>query len=53
MSQRYQVLFNQLESENQGAFVPFVMVGDPDIQTSVNIIKALVEGGADGLELGK
>lgn len=49
---RYGQMFTQLETKNQGAFVPFVMVGDPDIQTSVNIIKALVEGGADALELG-
>jgi tryptophan synthase alpha chain len=49
---RYATMFAQLDAKNEGAFVPFVMVGDPDIQTSVNIIKALVEGGADGLELG-
>lgn len=49
---RYQNMFAQLADKNQGAFVPFVMVGDPDAQTSVNIIKALVEGGADALELG-
>lgn len=49
---RYGQMFTQLETKKEGAFVPFVMVGDPDIQTSVNIIKALVEGGADALELG-
>ena len=49
---RYASMFEQLDANNQGAFVPFVMVGDPDIQTSVNIINALVEGGADALELG-
>ena len=49
---RYKDMFDGLNAKNQGAFVPFVMVGDPDIQTSVNIIKALVEGGADALELG-
>lgn len=49
---RYANMFKQLDAKNQGAFVPFVMVGDPDTQTSVNIIKALVAGGADALELG-
>lgn len=49
---RYANMFEQLDAKNQGAFVPFVMVGDPDIQTSVNIINALVAGGADALELG-
>jgi tryptophan synthase alpha chain len=49
---RYAAMFEQLNAKNEGAFVPFVMVGDPDTQTSVNIIKVLVEGGADALELG-
>ena len=49
---RYAQMFESLNSKNQGAFVPFVMLGDPDKDTSFNIIKALVEGGADALELG-
>jgi tryptophan synthase alpha chain len=49
---RYAQMFDRLNSKNQGAFVPFVMLGDPDKNTSFNIIKALVEGGADALELG-
>ncbi|BDX07328.1 tryptophan synthase subunit alpha [Planctobacterium marinum] len=51
-TQRYTKLFQALEAKNQGAFVPFVTVGDPDKQTSIDIICALVEGGADALELG-
>lgn len=49
---RYGDMFVKLNAKNEGAFVPFVMVGDPDVDTSVNIIKALIEGGADALELG-
>lgn len=49
---RYANMFKHLNNKQEGAFVPFVMVGDPDIHTSLNIIKALVEGGADALELG-
>lgn len=49
---RYAKMFERLDSANEGAFVPFVMLGDPDKQTSFDIIKALVEGGADALELG-
>lgn len=49
---RYAKMFERLNAKNEGAFVPFVMVGDPNKQTSFNIIKALVEGGADALELG-
>ena len=49
---RYENMFSALNEKNQGAFVPFVMVGDPDKDTSFEIIKTLVESGADALELG-
>jgi tryptophan synthase alpha chain len=45
-------MFANLDAKNQGAFVPFVMLGDPDKQTSLKIIKTLVNSGADALELG-
>ncbi|MRE16598.1 tryptophan synthase subunit alpha, partial [Escherichia coli] len=34
------------------AFVPFVTLGDPDAELSLKIIDALIEGGADALEIG-
>ncbi|WP_111977357.1 tryptophan synthase subunit alpha [Algibacillus agarilyticus] len=49
---RYETLFENLKSKNQGAFVPFVTLGDPNFDDSLKIIDALVEGGADALELG-
>lgn len=49
---RYQTLFEQLKAKNEGAFVPFVTIGDPNIELSLEIIKTLVESGADALELG-
>ena len=52
MSSRYDHLFSRLTEANEGAFVPFVMLGDPDLDTSFEIITSLVEGGADALELG-
>ncbi|MFT6986995.1 MAG: tryptophan synthase alpha chain [Psychromonas sp.] len=52
MSKRYQALFNRLETENQGAFVPFVTIGDPNRELSIKIIDSLVTAGADALELG-
>lgn len=52
MSKRYQALFNRLETENQGAFVPFVAIGDPNRELSLKIIDTLVTAGADALELG-
>ncbi|WP_427976758.1 tryptophan synthase subunit alpha [Agarivorans sp.] len=52
MTQRYAKLFERLAADNQGAFVPFVTLGDPNFEQSLAIIDALVEGGADALELG-
>ena len=49
---RYDAMFTRLNDKNEGAFVPFVMVGDPDIETSEKIICQLIESGADALELG-
>lgn len=52
MSNRYQAAFGALKAKQQGAFVPFVTIGDPGLEVSFNIIKTLVENGADALELG-
>ncbi|MER2493570.1 tryptophan synthase subunit alpha [Catenovulum sediminis] len=52
MNKRYSQLFTSLEERNEGAFVPFVTIGDPNLATSLEVIKALIDGGADALELG-
>jgi tryptophan synthase alpha chain len=52
MTKRYQVLFNRLKAEKQGAFVPFVTISDPNRELSLKIIDTLVTAGADALELG-
>lgn len=49
---RYPKMFERLTGANEGAFVPFVMVGDPDPELSEAVIEALIAGGADALELG-
>lgn len=49
---RYDSCFAALKANRQGAFVPFVTLGDPTPDHSINIIKALIDGGADALELG-
>ena len=49
---RYQTMFNRLSAQNKGGFIPFVTIGDPDLQTSYEIIKTLITAGADALELG-
>ena len=52
MTIRYQQTFKQLKEKNQGAFIPFVIIGDPNLEQSFEIIKALIDAGADALELG-
>ncbi|UJF19819.1 tryptophan synthase subunit alpha [Vibrio sp. SS-MA-C1-2] len=49
---RYQTLFAELKQKNEGAFVPFVTLGDPSPEVSLQIIDTLVAAGADALELG-
>ena len=44
---RYADMFARLNGQNEGAFVPFVMIGDPDLETSEKIITQLIESGAD------
>jgi tryptophan synthase alpha chain len=45
---RYEAMF----ARTHGAFVPFLMLGDPDPATSLDLVRALARGGADALELG-
>ena len=49
---RYATTFANLAEHNEGAFVPFVTLGDPGKAQSIAIIKSLIDGGADALELG-
>jgi tryptophan synthase alpha chain len=49
---RYQQAFAQLSEKKQGAFIPFVTIGDPNAEQSLAIIKTLIDAGADALELG-
>ncbi|MGB1296908.1 MAG: tryptophan synthase subunit alpha [Psychrobium sp.] len=52
MTNRYHELFSQLKAKNEGAFVPFVAIGDPNPEQSLAVIDTLVSAGADALELG-
>lgn len=38
--------------ENKKAFIPFITCGDPDLETTEKTIRAMVENGADLIELG-
>jgi tryptophan synthase alpha chain len=52
MSQRYEVMFQRLETENRIAWIPFIMLGYPSIEQSIRDIQTLIDSGADALELG-
>ena len=44
--------FARCRSEKRAVFIPFIMAGDPDLATTLGLIEALLEGGADVIELG-
>jgi tryptophan synthase alpha chain len=45
----YKQVFGEL---NRAALVPFFVIGDPDFDTSLELVKAAIDSGADVLELG-
>jgi len=49
---RYEAMFAGLKEKGEGAFIPFVMLGDSDMETSFSLMETLVASGADALELG-
>ena len=49
---RYAAMFGALATRGEGAFVPFVVLGDPDPETSLRAIEVLIAHGADAVELG-
>ena len=52
MTTRIDARFAQLKKENRSAFVTFLMAGDPDPATSLDVIKAMPKAGADVIEIG-
>lgn len=49
---RYAAMFDRCKAGGEGAFGAFLMLGDPDLETSAMLLDGLVEGGADMVELG-
>jgi len=49
---RIDARFAELAKEGRSAFVTYVMAGDPDPATSLDIVKALPKAGADIIEFG-
>jgi tryptophan synthase alpha chain len=52
MSGEIAAAFAKAKARGEGALVAYAMAGDPDLPRSVDVFAALVEGGADILELG-
>ncbi|MBR0871580.1 tryptophan synthase subunit alpha [Bradyrhizobium tropiciagri] len=52
MTTRIDARFAELKRQGRSAFVTFVMAGDPDAKTALEVIKALPKAGADIIELG-
>lgn len=52
MTTRIDTRFGELKQQGRPALVTFVMAGDPDLDTSLQILKALPAAGADVIEIG-
>jgi tryptophan synthase alpha chain len=52
MTTRIDARFAELKKQDRAAFITFLMAGDPDQATSLDIIKALPKAGADIIEIG-
>jgi tryptophan synthase alpha chain len=52
MTTRIDARFAELRKQRRSAFITFLMAGDPDIDTSLAIVKALPKAGADVIEIG-
>jgi tryptophan synthase alpha chain len=45
-------VFTQLKEQNEAALIPYLTVGDPTLKDTERFASALIEGGADIMELG-
>src|SRR3982074_112082 len=52
MTTRIDARLAELKKQGRSAFVTFLMAGDPDPATSLEIINALPKAGADIIEIG-
>lgn len=44
--------FEELKKKNEKALIPFVTAGDPDLETTERLVLAMLESGADLVEIG-
>ena len=52
MSTRIDTKFAELKTQGRPGFVSYIMSGDPDYDTSLEILRGLPDAGADVIELG-
>ncbi len=52
VNESYNDMFKRVKEKGEGAFIPFIVAGDPDFETSLRIVRMMVNGGADALEIG-
>ena len=52
MSERLHQAIQACKDRGEGVFMPFLVIGDPDLETSQQLTDALVEAGSDILEFG-
>jgi len=48
----YNQVFSELSEQKRVALIPFFVIGDPDFDTSLDVVRAAIDAGADILELG-
>ena len=48
----YKQIFAELAEAKRPALIPFFVIGDPDFDTSLEVVKTAIDAGADVLELG-
>jgi tryptophan synthase alpha chain len=49
---RIEAKFAELKKRGEAALIPFITAGDPDLETTLKILRALETSGADCIELG-
>ncbi len=52
MNNRIIEKFKQLKAENRGGFIPFIVAGDPNLETTKRLILEFAEQNASVIELG-
>jgi hypothetical protein len=52
MQRRIGQMFQDLKSSGTKAFIPFIMAGDPDLETTIRLVPELERAGSHIVELG-